>query len=139
MIESKATLIRPAASQAAWPEVPLFEFRGLLPKQAAEFLGELNPWETRNVYVLLGSFEEVRALVGTARLLHQYLREGPQCAARGRLTFQEFMDSKEVILRDILALRQKVNVLAEAVSLRLPRPTMNKENHHAPNGYRRVS
>lgn len=139
MVEAKAIPIRPATPPPSRPEVPLVEFRGQLPKQAADFLGELSPWETRNVYVLLGSFEEVRALVGGARLLHQYLRQGPQSAARGRLTFQEFMDSKDAILREILSLRQKLNVMAEAVSLRLPRPPQNKENSHVRAPYRRVS
>lgn len=138
MAKTEVLKFVPPARPPVRPEIPLLEFRGLLPKQAADFLGGLNDWELRHVYVLLGNFEETRALIGTARLLHQYLREGPHSAARGRLTFQEFMDSKDKILKEILAVRRKVNELAEAVSLRLPHMHSRKETVNV-HEYRRVS
>jgi hypothetical protein len=118
----------PPARPPVEPENPFLEFRGLLPRAVADFLGGLNGWELQHVSVLLGFYEEVRVLIGTAWILHQYLREGPHSAARGRLTFQEFMDSKEKILHDIRALRSKVARLAESVSLRLPHIQARKEN-----------
>lgn len=138
MANTASLKVVPPPKPPARPEIPLLEYRGLLPEQAAGFLGGLSDWERRHVYVLLGNFEETRALIGTARLLHQYLREGPHSAARGRLTFQEFMDTKDKILGEILSVRRKVNEMAEAVSLRLPRVPLKKETPHAPQ-YRRVS
>jgi hypothetical protein len=63
----------------------------------------------------------VRSLVGTARLLHAYLREAPHAAARGRTTFREFLLEKDALVREIGALREKVNRAAEGVCLILPR------------------
>ena len=59
--------------------------------------------------------------MGAGRLLHAYLKEGPLAAARGRTTFREFLDQKDEILRDIFALREKINRAAENVCLILPR------------------
>lgn len=128
----------PAAMPAGRPEIPLVEFQGLLPRPAAEFLAGLGEWDRKNVHAVLGSFGEVRALLGTARLLHLFLKEGPQSAARGHLTFQDFMEEKDAIQKDIFALRRKVNALVEKVSLRLPR-TPRKENGHEAAPLRRVS
>jgi hypothetical protein len=102
-------------------EVAMAEFRGLLPAQPAEFLGLLSETQRRDVYVLLGTFKEVRGLVGTGRLLHRYLKAGPRAAARGRITFGEFVRKKSEILKAIWALRQKINRAAEEVCLILPR------------------
>jgi len=120
------------------PEMPLVEFRGLVPKPAAEFLAGLGDWDRRNVYAVLGAFGEVRVILGTARLLHLYLKEGPQAAAQGRLTFQEFMEEKDAIQKDVFALRRKVNALVEKISLRLPR-IPRKETGHGTAPVRRVS
>src|SRR5436190_1044921 len=67
-------------------DVTMVEFRGLLPAQPAGFLDQLSESERRDVYALLGTFKEVRGLVGAGRLLHTYLKEGPLAAARGRIT-----------------------------------------------------
>ena len=90
--------------------VTMVEFRGLLPSQPAHFLGHLSDFEKRDVYALLGTYQEVRGL-----------KEGPLAAARGRTTFREFLDQKDEILRDIFALREKINRAAENVCLILPR------------------
>ena len=108
-------------------EVPMVEFRGLLPAQPAGFLGQLSESERRDVYALLGTFKEVRGLVGAGRLLHRYLKEGPIAAARGRISFREFAEVKTEILQAIYALRQKINRAAEEVCLILPRsPSFEK-------------
>ena len=120
-------------------EVPLVEYRGLLPRQPAEFLSGLEDWERKNVYALLGTFEEVRALIGTARLVHLFLKEGPASAARGRLSFQEFVEEKEALKKEILALRRRVNGCLEKVSLRLPRVPGRKEAGDGEAALRRVS
>jgi hypothetical protein len=99
----------------------MVEFRGLLPAQPAEFLGQLSESDRRDVYALLGTFKEVRGLVGAGRLLHTYLKEGPLAAARGRITFREFIEEKHEILQAIYALRQRINRAAEEVCLILPR------------------
>jgi hypothetical protein len=111
---------RPAAGSRRGRDVRLVEFRGLLPEQPAGFLRRLSNFEKRDVYAILGTFKEVRGLVGAARLLHLYLKEGPHAAARGRTTFREFLDEKDEILRDIAALRRRVNRAAENVCLILP-------------------
>ena len=100
--------------------VTMVEFRGLLPAQPAGFLGRLSESERRDVYALLGTFKEVRGLVGAGRLLHAYLKEGPRAAARGRITFREFLREKSEILRAIVELRQKIHRVAEDVCLVLP-------------------
>lgn len=102
-------------------DVTMVEFRGLLPAQPAGFLGKLSEKERRDVYALLGTFKEVRGLVGAGRLLHAYLKEGPRAAARGRITFREFIHEKSEILHAITELRQKINRVAESVCLILPR------------------
>jgi hypothetical protein len=112
--------LRPAGSRRG-RDVRLVEFSGLLPAQPASFLARLPNFEKRDVYVILGTFKEVRGLAGAARLLHLFLKEGPFAAARGRTTFREFLDEKDEILRDISALREKVNRAAENVRLILPR------------------
>jgi hypothetical protein len=111
----------PPAGAVPRREVRLVEFHGLLPEQPAGFLRRLSEGEKRDVYAILGTFKEVRGLVGAARLLHLYLREGPHAAARGRTTFPEFFSEKDEILRDIAALRAKVNRAAANVCLILPR------------------
>lgn len=119
-------------------DVQMVEFRGLLPAQPAGFLGQLSESERRDVYALLGTFKEVRGLVGAGRLLHTYLKEGPLAAARGRISFREFAKEKSEILQAIFALRQRINRAAEDVCLILPRvPQLRKEamSHE----YRRVS
>lgn len=109
-------------------DVQMVEFRGLLPAQPAGFLDQLTVAERRDVYALLGTFREVRGLVGAGRLLHSYLKEGPLAAARGRITFREFLTEKSEILEAIFALRQKINRAAEDVCLILPRgPQLRKE------------
>lgn len=102
-------------------EVRMIEYRGLLPEQPVYFLRRLSFSERRDVYAIRGIFKEVRSLVGTARLLHHYLEEAPRAAARGRTTFQEFLAEKIDLLRDIAALRVKVNRAAANVCLILPR------------------
>ena len=102
-------------------EIRLIDFRSRLPEQLASFLGHLSPAERRDVYAVQGTFLEVRALVGTARLLDAFLREAPLAAARGRTTFCEFLAEKDDILGDIQALREKVNRCAANVCLILPR------------------
>lgn len=123
---------RAGAAPARAHVVRLVEYRGLLPEQPAAFLGRLSAKEKQDVYALLGTFHEVRALVGTARLLHAFLREAPLAAARGRTTFQEFLAEKESIQRDIRALREKVNRAAANVCRMLPRvPQLrNEEEGH---------
>ncbi|HVR85541.1 MAG TPA: hypothetical protein VMU54_14585 [Planctomycetota bacterium] len=101
--------------------VTMVEFRGWLPAQPAGFLGRLSASERRDVYALLGTFKEVRGLVGAGRLLHAYLKEGPRAAARGRITFREFTQVKSEILQSIYELRQKINRVAEDLCLILPR------------------
>lgn len=119
-------------------EVQMVEYRGLLPAQPAGFLDQLSESERRDVYALLGTFKEVRGLVGAGRLLHTYLKEGPLAAARGRISFREFAQEKAEILEAIFALRQKINRAAEDVCLILPRiPQLRKEE--MPREYRRVS
>jgi hypothetical protein len=106
----------------------MVEYRGLLPSQPAGFLGQLTESERRDVYALLGTFKEVRGLVGAGRLLHSYLKEGPLAAARGRITFREFIQEKNEILQSIFALRQRINRAAEEVCLILPRiPIFRRE------------
>jgi hypothetical protein len=117
--ETPAKLFAPASGRGH--DVEMVEFRGLLPAQPAGFLGQLSAHERRDVYALLGTFKEVRGLVGAARLLHAYLKEGPQAAARGRITFREFMQEKQEILQAIYTLRQRINRAAEDVCLILPR------------------
>lgn len=128
----------PRALPVGRPEIPLVDFHGQIPKPVAEFLAGLGDWDRRNVYAVLGAFGEVRVMLGTARLLHLYLKEGPQAAAQGRLTFQEFMEEKDAIQKDVFALRRKVNALVEKVSLRLPR-IPRKEPVHGTAPVRRVS
>lgn len=113
------------------PDFSLVEYRGLLPRQAAEFLENLTEWDRAAVYPVLGRFEEVRALLGGARLLHLCLKDGPHSAARGRITFQEFMNEKDAILAEILAFRRRLNAVAEKLHLRLPRLPESKEGRHA--------
>jgi len=116
----------PSAGASPAREVRLVEFRGLLPEQPAGFLSRLTEFERRDVYMILGIFREVRALLGAARLLHLFLKEGPPAAARGRITFREYLAEKEEILREISTLREKVNRAAENVCLLLPRvPQLN--------------
>jgi hypothetical protein len=120
--------------------VTMVEFRGLLPSQPAHFLGHLSDFEKRDVYALLGTYQEVRGLVGAGRLLHAYLKEGPLAAARGRTTFREFLDQKDEILRDIFALREKINRAAENVCLILPRiPQLRIQEVSRDQASRRVS
>lgn len=119
-------------------EIRMVEFRGLLPEQPAGFLGKLSESERRDVYALLGTFKEVRGLVGAGRLLHAYLKEGPLAAARGRISFAEFAKEKSEILQAIFALRQRINRAAEDVCLILPRtPQLRKEE--IAREYRRAS
>ena len=110
-----------AGASSRGHDVEMVEFRGLLPAQPAGFLGQLSPHERRDVYALLGTFKEIRGLVGAARLLHSFLKEGPLAAARGRITFREFLQDKKEILQGIYALRQRINRAAENVCLILPR------------------
>jgi hypothetical protein len=111
----------PSAAPGRGHDVEMVEYRGLLPAQPAGFLGQLTDSEKRDVYALLGTFKEVRGLVGAGRLLHTYLKEGPLAAARGRITFREFIQEKSEILQAIYALRQRINRAAEEVCLILPR------------------
>lgn len=113
------------------PDFTLVEYRGLLPRQAAEFLDGLSEWDRPAVYPVLGRFEEVRALLGGARLLHLCLKDGPHSAARGWITFQEFMEEKDAILGEILAFRRRLNGIAEKLHLRIPRTPESKEGRHA--------
>jgi len=119
----------------------MVEYRGLLPAQPAAFLGRLAAHERRDVYALLGTFKEIRGLVGAARLLHTYLKEGPLAAARGRITFREFLQDKNEILQLIFHLRQRINRAAEDVCLILPRVARpeKEELSHEPIADRRVS
>jgi len=123
-----APAVRPPVGRPTVPgrssrghEVEMVEFRGMLPAQPAEFLGALSESDRRDVYALLGTFKEVRGLVGAGRLLHTYLKEAPLAAARGRITFREFLEEKDGILQAIFALRQRINRAAEEVCLILPR------------------
>lgn len=116
------------ASAGGARETRMVSFHAHLPEQLASFLGHLSMSERRDVYALQGTFLEVRALVGTARLLDSFLREAPLAAARGRTTFREFFSEKDDILRDIRALRDKVNKSASNVCLILPRvPQLRNE------------
>ncbi len=109
------------ASGGAARQIRMVPFQAHLPEQLASFLGHLSMSERRDVYAVQGTFLEVRALVGTARLLDSFLREAPHAAARGRTTFREFFVEKDDILRDIRTLRDKVNRSASNVCLILPR------------------
>jgi hypothetical protein len=103
-------------------------FRGLIPERKAAFLPLLSTQERREVFAVRGTFREVRALIGAARLLDRYLRAAPRAAARGRTSFGEFHESKRELIRDISALREKLNRFAESVWLILPRvPRIRKE------------
>lgn len=113
------------------PDFTLVEYQGLLPRQAAEFLEGLSEWDRPTVYPVIGRFEEVRAILGGARLLHLCLKDGPNSAARGRITFQEFMEEKDRVLAEILAFRRRLNGLAERLHLRLPRVPEHREARHA--------
>lgn len=119
----------------------LVEWQGLLPEQPASFLSRLSFSDKREVYVLLGFYPEVRGLLGAARLLHAYLKEAPAAAARGRTTFEELSQERADIRREIAALRQKINRLAENVCLILPRvPNLYAEEVRRENAaHRRVS
>jgi hypothetical protein len=126
-----AALPRGAKEPLVVPDIPLVEYRGQLPRQAAEFLENLSEWDRPAVYPLIGRFEEVRSLLGGGRLLHHCLKEGPHTAARGRITFQEFMDEKEQVHSEILAFRRRLNSLAERLHVRLPRVPESREVRHA--------
>lgn len=119
----------------------LVEWQGQLPEQPASFLSRLSSSEKREVYVLLGFFPEVRGLLGAARLLHAYIKEAPEAAAQGRTTFEELARERADIRREIAALRQKINRLAENVCLILPRvPKLHAEEVLRDNvAHRRVS
>jgi hypothetical protein len=119
-----------ASGSSRGHEVRMVEFRGLLPAQPAEFLAKLSEEERRDVYALLGTFKEVRGLVGAGRLLHLYIQEGPKAAARGQISFREYLEEKTRILQAIYALRQMINRAAEDVCLVLPRvPQLRKEEN----------
>lgn len=111
-------------------EVELVEYRGLLPRETAELLEGLSDWDRQHVRALPGSYEEVRSLLGAARLLHLYLKEGPLSAAHGRLTFAGFMAEKDALMTEILAFRRRLNGLAERAGLILPRFPQKKEVRH---------
>lgn len=119
----------------------LVEWQGMLPEQPASFLSRLSSSDKREVYVLLGFYPEVRGLLGAARLLHAFLKEAPAAAARGRTTFEELSQERAEIRREIAALRQKINRLAENVCLILPRvPNLHAEEVRRENAaHRRVS
>lgn len=102
-------------------EVRLVDFRSRLPEQLASFLAHLPEDRRQDVYAVQGTFLEVRALVGTARLLDSFLRQAPHAAARGRTTIGEFLEEKDDILGDINALREKVSRSAANICLILPR------------------
>lgn len=124
------------ASAGGARQTRMVAFQSHLPEQLASFLGHLRVSERRDVYAVQGTFLEVRALVGTARLLDSFLREGPHAAARGRTTFREFFDEKDDILRDIRALRDKVNRSAAGVCLILPRvPQLRNEEVRRENAH----
>ena len=137
----------PAPARSSNPEITLASaggarqtkmvaFQSHLPEQLASFLGHLSMSQRRDVYAVQGTFLEVRALVGTARLLDSFLREGPYAAARGRTTFREFFLEKDDILRDIRALRNKVNHSASNVCLILPRvPQLRHEEVRRENAH----
>jgi hypothetical protein len=113
--------VRPVPGRSSrGPDVRMAEFHGLLPAQPAQFLGRLSGTERREVYVLLGTFMEVRGLVGAGRILHRYLKKGPRAAARGRITFGEFAREKTEILTAIRALRRRIDRAAGEVGLILP-------------------
>jgi hypothetical protein len=120
---------------------PLVEYRGLLPEPAATFLGRLSDAEKREVYVILGVFPEIRGLLGTARLLHTFLKDSPDAASRGRTTFGEVLDDRFDILSDIDALRHKINRVAENICLTVPRVPLFKmeEVRRVHAAHRRVS
>lgn len=106
----------------------LVEWQGMLPEQPASFLSRLSSSDKREVYVLLGFYPEVRGLLGAARLLHAFLKAAPEAAAQGRTTFEEHAQERADIRREIAALRQKINRLAENVCLILPRvPNLHAE------------
>jgi hypothetical protein len=107
----------------------MVEFQGLLPAQPARFLAGLSESERRDVYAILGTFKEVRGLLGAGRLLHHLLREGPLSAARGRISFREFTRAKMELGQAIQALRRKINRAAEEIGLILPRtPGVRRED-----------
>lgn len=120
-------------------EVTLVEYRGFVPEATAEYLRTLSEWERPSVEGILGTFEEVRAILGGARLLHRILREGPLAAARGCLSFQELMDEKAHLMEQVMVLRRRIHQAAEKVRLILPRFPQRKENDHARQAHRRVS
>jgi len=120
-------------------EVTLVEYRGLVPEPTAEYLRTLSEWELPNVEGILGTYEEVRAILGGARLLHRILREGPFAAARGCLSFQELMDEKAHLMEQVMNLRRRIHKTAEKVRLILPRFPQRKENGHGHPAHRRVS
>ena len=109
----------------------LVEFHGLLPRQAAAFLGSLSQWDLAAVFPVPGRFEEVRALLEGARILHLCLKEGPQSAARGRITFTEFMKEKRSLFPEIMAFRRRLNAMADRLHLRAPRLKRTTEVSHA--------
>lgn len=109
------------------PDQDLVDWSGRLPRQSALFLGRLSPAERRDVFAILGKFQEVRGLVGAGRLLHAYLREGPLAAARGEISFAEFMAEKEGLVRAIGELRQRLNRAAIAIRLILPPVSVSAE------------
>jgi hypothetical protein len=124
-----------AAAEGA-RQTKMVAFHSPLPEQLASFLGHLSMAQRRDVYAVQGTFLEVRALVGTARLLDSFLREAPHAAARGRTTFREFFAEKDDILRDIRVLREKVNRSASNVCLILPRvPQLRNEEVRRENAH----
>ena len=48
MVNTVKLKVVPPTQPPARPEIPLLEYRGLLPEQAADFLGGLNDWERRH-------------------------------------------------------------------------------------------
>ena len=119
--------------------VVLQRYRGFVPQPMAAYLRALSDKDRLDVEAILGTFEEVRTILGGARLLHEVLRDGPLAAARGHLSFQEFMDEKANLLKKIRDLRRRINETAEKVRVILPRTPRMKENGHACQAHRRVS
>jgi len=117
----------PAARPAALPpakaihENRLVEYRGLLPERSAWLLKRLAEPHRPFVQFMLGMFPEDRTHISSGWLLHDYLEEAPRAAARGRLTFEEVMEVKEELMRELLGFRRKLNRHAEAIGLILPR------------------
>ena len=129
----------PRAVMFGGREVVLVRYRGFVPQPVAEYLRALSEKDRLNVEALLGTFEEVRAILGGARLLHQVLQDGPLAAARGHLSFQEFMDEKSNLMKKIRDLRRRINEIAEKARIILPRFPQKKENGHGRPAHRRVS